>query len=177
MGPIQFSKINQTYWNNGGRYHKEYIFLYDHFDLGTKEAETVHAKLVKILSVLLREYFVNENVNAVEMEQINKDAICIKCHGTGFINQDTGESCTFCHGSGYLIDVLDSDLKRITPPFEYMFRFLDEIVDDVIEVTQAIKTQMKKPVQTYSIIETVVYTILCDLVMYYVLSTEDSKLD
>jgi hypothetical protein len=173
---LQFSTFDQSYWNDSGRYQKEYTFLYDHFNLGTETPTTVHGKLIKIFATLLKEYYVHQNENASEMETIDKGDVCSLCRGTGFTNQATGDLCTTCHGSGYHIDILDSNLRRIKPHFEYMLRFLDTTLENGIEVIEAIRKQIVQPYQTFSLMESAKYTLLGDLILQHILTTDDVDL-
>lgn len=173
----QFSKINESYWYGNARYQREYEFLYDHFELGTKIPQTVHAKLLKILVVLLEEYHENNNENTIELIDPPIDTKCKYCRATGFTNQAIGEICKECKGSGYSINILDPKYRRVKPYYEYMLRFIDSHLSESVEVTLAIRDQFMSPFQSHSILESVKYTILGDLIMNHIINSKDKELE
>lgn len=110
----------ETYWNNKGKYSKEYNELIEKLIPQQGEAPTQIGLLLQYCRDLYNEYYNNDNVNLYEF-YVDSPAcihICLECGGSG--EDEYGCSCPYCDGNG---ETYEYD-RRISDEFQNRINFI-----------------------------------------------------
>lgn len=187
---IKLTQLGKSYWDNSGAYQAEHEKLYEELVPGMGEAETVHGELIRSASRLYYDYTNNGNCNAVDVEYYEEEYTCNACGGSGVggeYDEDEDGDCDDCGGSGF---TTEDEVGEIT-----VNNFYQEFINFIHE-TLSTKVNKKELSKVLADVEAVIiagaeeykesyfddanmsaYDRLTDYVMWYVLNTENSKLN
>lgn len=160
---------NASYWNNNGAYQKEGDELYEKLVPAEGAAETLHGELIRGINRLFYEYCNNGNGNAAQ-------ALTPQDHPYDFddeeddIDWDEIEEVHIDEYYGKFVDLIETSLVDVIRPDEV--RDICESVRDVIEAGV-----YNQPCSLYFSEKNInKYNRMCDVVIWYVLNTEDREL-
>lgn len=161
---------NASYWNNNGAYQKEGDELYEKLVPSEGAAETVHGELIRGINRLFHEYCNNGNGNAIEVITPNDHPWDYDEDVDGEIDWDEIEEVNIAPYYEKFLDLIQSTLVDTICPAE-----IENICSDVRGV---IKDGANNSFcQDYYSRENVnKYNRMCDVVIWYVLNTEDKAL-
>ena len=112
--------MTETYWNNKGKYSKEYNELIEKLVPRQGEAPTQIGLLLQCCRDLYLEYYNNDNVNLYE--NVGTPTLiktCNVCDGRG--EDEYGCPCPYCDGNG---ETYEYD-RCITDEFQYCINFIN----------------------------------------------------
>lgn len=183
---MKTTEIGKSYWDNTGVYQQEYDSLYAKLVPAQGIASTLHGELIRAISRLFYEYCNNGNCNACEVHYEEQTWGCGACGGSGIIMEydvddehDYEEECYDCGGSGEDSEEVESGSSVNS----YYSKFLDLIrrtipssIKTVCEVETIITSNLYSSNDQFSDERVGVYNKLCDIVIFYVLTTQDKPL-
>lgn len=148
-----------SYWNNNGAYQKEGDELYEKLVPPTGAATTLHGELIRGINRLFYEYCNNGNCNAVDVNYLDVDE-----------DFEGIEEVKISEYYNKFIDLIENSLCDTICSDE-----IESICSDVREVIEG--GANNSFCQDYYSRENVnKYNRMCDVVIWYVLNTEDREL-
>ena len=161
---------NASYWNNNGAYQKEGDELYEKLVPSEGAAETIHGELIRGINCLFHEYCNNGNGNAIEVITPNDHPWDYDEDVDGEIDWDEIEEVNIAPYYEKFLDLIQSTLVDTICPAE-----VEGLCSDVREVIES--GAMNQPCCVYFSQKNVnKYNLMCDVVIWYVLNTEDKAL-
>jgi hypothetical protein len=184
-----------SYWDNTGKYQKEYDRLWKEQVPSSGESGTLEGELIRAIGRLFYEYCNNGNCNAGERNHDTCDQCggsgfeeaytCYECDGEGTLTDEDGEeyTCDSCGGSGYEETdcswcggdgTVPSDIE-VTEFYDDFLHLIENTVgcsDEVKAVRELICDTDLHYNYNYSQKEMDIYNRLCDVVIEYVLEKE-----
>ncbi len=160
---IKLTSPEGSYWNHNGAYQEEGDRLYEEMVPATGAAETVHGELIRGINRLFHEYCNNGNGNACEVTRVGDH---------GWWDEETEdpdeiENINIAPYYDKFLGLIGVELvKRIDE------REVEELLDCVRAIIE--NAAYDHPSSVYFSKESVnCYSRMCDLVIWYVLNTED----
>lgn len=163
---IRLTSPEVSYWNHKGAYQTEGDALYEKLVPASGAAETVHGELIRGINRLTHEYLNNGNCNAC----LDNSPYC----------DDDDEEYGTCLGDVREVEVDPYyakflNLMRTELPNKIDEREVEHLTDAVEEIILAGADDL--PCSIYMSKQNVnAYSRMCDVVIWYVLNTEDSPL-
>ena len=159
-----------SYWNNNGAYQKEGEELYEKLVPPTGAATTLHGELIRGINRLFYEYCNNGNSNAIEVVTPNDHPDDFYDIDEDDVDWDEIEEVNIAPYYGKFLDLIQSTLVDTICPAE-----IENICSDVRGVIE--DGANNSFCQDYYSRENVnKYNRMCDVVIWYVLNTEDRAL-
>ena len=167
---IQLTPSGKSYWDNCGIYQKEGDELYERLVPAKGAAETLHGELIRGINRLFHEYCNNGNCNAAEITYAGE---------RGWWDVDENEDD---YDPDEIVDV------QIDPYYGKFLGLIEESLSETIdgsEVEDAVEDVRRIILEAgegipcsryFSERRMGCYNRLCDLVIWFVLNTEDRKL-
>ena len=180
MENLKSTQLGNSYWAETGIYQKEYSELYNKFIKPSGKCDTLHGELIRSISRLFYEYCNNGNCNACSVESTTEYVTCVSCGGQGcFQGDDELEDCNECFGEGQIEEDVDGE----TSVNEFYANFLGLIYDSIPEARKAvdevenlITQNLYSSKNQFSDDNMQLYNNLCDIVIHYVLNSEDKQI-
>lgn len=130
--------MENTYWNDKGKYSKEYKVMFERLIPSRGDATTQIGQLLRACSNLYYEYYNNGNCNVYEELFVGRH-ICNYCGGTGLWDADDEDSyCMECDGMG---EIEEYDLV-ITDTYE-------EYINIIKNYAELVNTEKTKKLQQH----------------------------
>ena len=161
---------NASYWNNNGAYQKEGDELYEKLVPSEGAAETVHGELIRGINRLFHEYCNNGNGNAIEVVTPNDHPWDYDEDVDGEIDWDEIEDVEINEYYGKFLDLIESSLTDKINAEE-----LKDMCNDVRGVIEDGAYNLLRRVY-FSEENVNKYNLMCDVVIWYVLNSEDREL-
>lgn len=183
-----------SYWDETGKYQKEYDRLWKAHVPKSGECETTEGELIRAIGRLFYEYCNNGNCNAGEVIEEScsvcggsgyEEEDCHHCGGCGVETDDEGNegTCEYCSGSGVIMEDCSWCGGHCTEQTglelnEFYKNFLDHIENEVgcYKEVAAVKSLITDTNLNYNYKYTQeemnIYNALCDKVIEHVLEKE-----
>lgn len=146
---IHITHVGKSYWYDNAAYSKEYEDLWNNLVPDIGSAETLHGELVRAFAKLNYDYFNNGNCNAIEEDEDEESEYQV----SGFYAR--------------FIDLIEDTLKdKISP----------ECVSAVCNNVRKIISRAYRSKNYFNNNNMGQYNLMGDMVMWYVLNTEDKGL-
>ena len=160
---IKLTSPEGSYWNHNGAYQEEGDRLYEEMVPATGAAETVHGELIRGINRLFHEYCNNGNGNACEVTRVGDHGWWDEEEG----DPDEIESIEIDSYYGKFLTLIEEELPKRINADE-----VDRTVEQVRDIIENAAYDL--PLCQYFSKENVnVYSRMCDMVIWYVLNTED----
>ena len=159
-----------SYWNNNGAYQKEGDELYEKLVPPTGAATTLHGELIRGINRLFHEYCNNGNCNAIRITTPQDHPYDFDEEDEDNIDWEEIEDVEINEYYNKFIDLIENSLCDTICPAE-----IESICSDVRGVIE--DGAYNSLCQDYYSRENVnKYNRMCDVVIWYVLNTEDRAL-
>jgi len=178
METLQTTELGKSYWAETGVYQKQYSELYEKHVPASGMAKTLNGELIRAISRLFYEYCNNGNCNACHVEYATEEYTCHDCHGTGYYDEDEEDECTTCYGSGIYEEEYEED-GEVTEMYAAFLDLIEENVPDTSKEVQEVREFISENLYGSSQFgdkNMQKYNILCDKVIFYVLTNDDKDL-
>lgn len=179
-----------SYWNGNGAYQDEFDRLFASLVPIEGCAKSTHGELIRAISNLFHEYCNNGNGNACDIEYFEEECDCHDCNGSGTIielneyDEEVEIDCDSCYGCGFCSEEIEGDTNTNERFMAYLKLIENNLIDIVgslitslVDRIDAIISQSSCQTSDYFCEGNMqLYNNLCDLVIHYVLTSEDSDL-
>ena len=156
---IRLTSPEGSYWNHNGAYQTEGDELFEKMVPASGAAATLNGELIRGINRLFHEYCNNGNCNALEIEEFDDDE--------DVFNVPNIRISPFY--AKFLSLISGTLRKRI------LYKEVDAVINQVRNII--FDARYDQSLSVYFSKENVnVYSRMCDLVIWYVLNTPDSKL-
>lgn len=161
---------NASYWNNNGAYQKESDELYEKLVPAQGAAETLHGELIRGINRLFHEYCNNGNCNAIIVTTPQDHPYDFDEEDEDNIDWEEVEDVDINEYYGKFIDLIEDSLCDVICPDE-----VSSICSDIREVIEG--GAYNVPCHIYFSEKNMnKYNRMCDVVIWYVLNTDDREL-
>ena len=161
---------NASYWNHKGAYQKEGDELFEKLVPSEGAAPTLHGELIRGINILFHEYCNNGNANAVLVTTPNDHPWDYDEDVDGEIDWDEIEDVEINEYYGKFLDLIESSLTDKIKAEE-----LKDMCNDVRGVIEDGAYNLLCHVY-FSEENVNKYNLMCDVVIWYVLNSEDREL-
>ncbi|MBR2265494.1 MAG: hypothetical protein IJ882_02285 [Paludibacteraceae bacterium] len=167
---IRLTPETGSYWNNNGAYQEEGDRLYAEMVPDSGSASTLNGELIRAINRLFYEYCNNGNCNAAIPHTLQERAWEIECEDEDDVDWDEIESVEIDKFYEKFITLIEDTLceKISSKEVHAVMSRIREIIEEGAYNTSCRCYFSEKNVNTYSR--------MCDMVIWYVLNTEDTEL-
>ena len=160
----------ESYWDNNGAYQKENDELWEKLVPAQGSAETLHGELIRAINRLFYEYCNNGNCNAADVHYASERDWWDRDDNEDDYDEDEIVDVEVSKYYGQFLDLIEKSICDKIPS-EYVIGMTEdiaEVINYAPYVTRHSDYFNQKNMERYNV--------MCDMVMWYVLNTEDREL-